>query len=155
MPFLPVCIRRVDGDSFSGRLFCLFSCSSSLFAFRMHQLKRWTSATRCITGDLFVGHELHGIPFSTCTIYGVWKVIFGIRKNAKYFIGKQDLTATREAGFTNIWTGDAGFLAFRREFGKSSRTKVYFLVGKADQPGEHSVVSPSQANKRVTWSMFI
>ena len=73
----------------------------------------------------------------------------------KYFIGKQDLTATREAGFTNIWTGDAGFLAFRREFGKSSRTKMYFLVGKADQPGEHSVVSPSQANKRVTWSMFI
>ena len=143
------------GHSFSGRLFCLFSCSSSLFAFRMHQLKRWTSATRCITGDLFVGHELHGIPFSTCTIYGVWKVIFGIRKNAKYFIGKQDLTATREAGFTNIWTGDAGFLAFRREFGKSSRTKMYFLVGKADQPVEHSVVSPSQANKRVTWSMFI
>ena len=124
------------GHSFSGRLFCLFSCSSSLFAFRMHQLKRWTSATRCITGDLFVGHELHGIPFSTCTIYGVWQVIFGIRKNAKYFIGKQDLTATREAGFTNIWTGDAGFLAFRREFEKSSRTKMYFLVGKADQPVE-------------------
>ena len=101
---------------------------------------------------MFVGHELYGILFSTCTIYRVWKVIFGIRENAKYFKGKQDLTATREAGFTNIWTEDAGFLAFLREFGKSSRTKMYFLVGKADQPGEHLVVSPSQANKRVTWN---
>ena len=57
-------------------------------------------------------------------------VIFGIQENAKYFNGKQDLTATREARFTNIWTGDAGFLPFRREFGKSSGTKMYFPVGK-------------------------
>ena len=30
-------------------------------------------------------------------------------KNAKSFDGKRDLTSTREAGFTRIWAGDAGF----------------------------------------------
>ena len=117
----------------------------------MHQLNDGERLQHAVSRVTFVGHELHGIPFSTCTIY---RVIFGIRENAEYFNGKRDLTATREAGFTNIWTRDARFFTFR-EFGKSSRTKMYFLVGKADQPGEHSVVSPRKANKRVTWSMFI
>ena len=45
------------------------------------------------------------------------KIHCGIRKNAKYLVRKRDLTATREAGFTQIWTRDAGiFLPVCREF---------------------------------------
>ena len=41
----------------------------------------------------------------------------GIQKNTKYLDGKRDLTATREAGFTKIWTRDAGnVLPVCREF---------------------------------------
>ena len=40
-----------------------------------------------------------------------------IQKNAKYLDRKRDLTATREAGFTKIWTRDAGnVLHVCREF---------------------------------------
>jgi len=50
--------------------------------------------------------------------YRVWKGILGIRdltircgiqENEKYLEGIQDLTATKEAGFTKIWVQDAGF----------------------------------------------
>ena len=45
------------------------------------------------------------------------KIHCGIRKNAKYLVRKRDLTATGEAGFTKIWTRDAGiFLPVCREF---------------------------------------
>ena len=53
-----------------------------------------------------------------------------IRENAKYLDGKQDLTATREAGFTKIWARDAGiFLPLCREFEQS-----YVLVAPGNQP---------------------
>ena len=38
--------------------------------------------------------------------------------------GKWDLTATWEAGLTNVWEQDVGF--FCRELGKSSRLKYTF-----------------------------
>ena len=37
------------------------------------------------------------------------KIRCGIREKAKYLGGKQDLTATREAGYTTICARDAGF----------------------------------------------
>ena len=60
-----------------------------------------------------------------------------IRENAKYLDGKQDLTATREVGFTKIWARDAGiFLPVFRDFEKS-----YVLVAPGNQPSESPVVS--------------
>ena len=42
------------------------------------------------------------------------KIHCGTQKNVKYLDGKRDLTATREVGFTKIWTPDAGnILPFR------------------------------------------
>lgn len=44
--------------------------------------------------------------------------------------GKWDLTATREAGLTNVWEQDVGFFLSRiREI---ITTKIYFLVANAD-----------------------
>lgn len=41
-----------------------------------------------------------------------------IRENAKYLDRKQDLTATREVGFTKIWARDAGIF-LPQSFGNS------------------------------------
>ena len=47
--------------------------------------------------------------------------------------GKWDLTATREAGLTNVWEQDVGFFLSRiREI---ITTKIYFLVANADFSG--------------------
>ena len=60
-----------------------------------------------------------------------------IRENAKYLDRKQDLTATREVGFTKIWARDAGiFLPVFREFEKSCD-----LVAPGNKPSESPVVS--------------
>ena len=54
------------------------------------------------------------------SIFGIGdsnKIHCGIQKNATYLDGKRDLTATREAGFTKIWTRNAGnVLPVCREF---------------------------------------
>ena len=45
-------------------------------------------------------------------IFGIWdltKMWCGIRENANYLDGKQDLTATWEAGFTKIYAQNVGF----------------------------------------------
>ena len=72
-------------------------------------------------------------------IYGA-----GFRKtqeNANYIDGKRDLTATREAVFTELGQGVARFFlsVYRTEFGRKS----YVLAPNANQTGERSVVSPS------------
>ena len=62
-------------------------------------------------------------------------------ENANYIDGKRDLTATREAVFTEIRARSCKiFLSvYRTEFGGKS----YVLAAKANQTGERSVVSPS------------
>ena len=73
---------------------------------------------------------------------GIWPNIrCGIRENANYIDGKRDLTATREAVFTELGQGVARFFlsVYRTEFGRKS----YVLAPNANQTGERSVVSPS------------
>ena len=66
-------------------------------------LHAWTKRLHCRLG-IFGMEDLN-------------KIHCGIRKNAKYLVRKRDLTATREAGFTKIWTRKAGiFLPVCREF---------------------------------------
>ena len=45
-----------------------------------------------------------------------------IRENAKYLDRKQDLTATREVGFTKIWARDAGIFFCLSVGNSSNRT---------------------------------
>ena len=75
--------------------------------------------------------------------FGIWPSIrCGIRENANYIDGKRDLTATREAVFTEIRARSCKiFLSVcRTEFGGKS----YVLAANANnQTGESSVVSPS------------
>ena len=57
----------------------------------------------------------------------------------KYLDGIRDLTATREAGFTKIWTGDAGFCCLSVGNSGNCHDPKNVIAAKANQPGERKI----------------
>ena len=153
MPFLPVCIRRVDGAIVSRVDFSV--CFPARVHFLPSECTSWNGERTLYHGWLVCRAWTSRHTFLDLHYLRGLEGYFRDPEKCKIFYRETGFDCNTGSGIHKYLDRGCGILAFRREFGKSSRTKMYFLVGKADQPGEHSVVSPSQANKRVTWSMFI
>ena len=101
---------------------------------------------------------MNTVQFSSAQmqLYRVWKGIFriqdlnkircGILENLKYLGRKWDLTATREVGSTKNLAHDVRFFPCLLGIWENKMFQVLFLVAKAIQQGEDSVVTPIKTN---------